>query len=522
MKISILDCTLRDGGYVNNFNFGVNRIHLIKEKLRDANIEIIECGFLQSGKNDPGRTLYGRVEQIQLPQKRDGQMYVAMITHNDIGAAEVAPYQPGYVDGLRLSFHNHGSEWEDTKCLARKMMDKGYKVFIQPVGTAFYTDEELLKLIKDVNELDPFAFYIVDTLGSMYKNDLLRKFFLVEHNLNKNICLGFHSHNNMQLSFANAMTLLELHTDRHIILDSSVFGMGRGAGNLNTELIAHFINSNIDKRYDLVPILELIDDAILPIYKYTPWGFSEPYYLSAIMGVHPNHASYLIDKQSVGMAKIFDLLGRLPVSNRHIFVKQDIEKLYHAEMANNVEDSAAIEELSDKIRDRDVLVIAPGGSVRTHSDTINKYIKSKRPFVVSLNFVPDGISPDLVFVSNRKRFEQLGRRDLSIAVTSNVNAEGITGAYVINYDSLIHGESDSSGIMVLGLLIRLGAKHATLAGYDGFTVGSNHYNESLDNYMPSETAASLNNSMHRRLREVGKILPIEFITPSVYKVKDDD
>lgn len=294
MKISILDCTLRDGGYVNDFNFGIKRINKVREKLQDANIEIIECGFLQSGKNDPEKTLYGNVESINVPEKQNSQMYVAMIAIGDITADEIAPYRPGYIDGIRISFHNGSKEWDDAKLLAKDVMAKGYKVFIQPIGTAFYSDSELLSLIEDVNELDPFAFYIVDTLGSMYKNDLLRLFFLVDHNLNNNICIGFHSHNNMQLSFANAMTLLELHTDRHVILDSSVFGMGRGAGNLNTELITHFINKNLEKRYDLVPILELIDDVILPIYKYASWGFSEPYYLSAIMGVHPNYASYLI------------------------------------------------------------------------------------------------------------------------------------------------------------------------------------------------------------------------------------
>jgi 4-hydroxy 2-oxovalerate aldolase len=298
--------------------------------------------------------------------------------------------------------------------------------------------------------------------------------------------------------------------------------MGRGAGNLNTELITHFINCNIEERYDLVPILELIDDAILPIYKYTPWGFSEPYYLSAIMGVHPNHASYLIDKQSVGMAKIFDLLNRLPASNRHIFVKKDIENLYRAEMAHNVEDSAAIKELSDRVRGRDVLVIAPGASIRTQSDKIKRYIGSKRPFVITLNFIPDSIAPDLVFVSNRKRFEQLGRHDLPIAVTSNVRMDGKTGAYVINYDSLLQEDYDSSGIIVLRFLIRLGVKRALLAGYDGFTVGVNHYNDKLDSYLLPETVASLNNSMGRYLREITGILPLEFITPSVYEVTNGD
>jgi len=521
MKISILDCTLRDGGYVNNFRFGVNRIQTIKEKLCDANIEIIECGFLQSGKNDPEYSLYGSVEQIQFPQNCGKRMFVAMIAYGEISAEEIAPYQPGYIEGIRLTFHNN-IEWNDTKRLAINLMDKGYKVFIQLVGTAFCPDDELLKLIKDVNMLNPFAFYIVDTLGSMYKNDLLRKFFLVEHNLAKNICLGFHSHNNMQLSFANSMMLLELHTDRHIIIDSSVFGMGRGAGNLNTELITHYINYNIEKRYDLIPLLELIDDVILPIYKYNTWGFSEPYYLSAILDVHPNYSTYLVDRQSIGMTKIFEILNKLPDNSKHLFMKQDIEALYYKEMSHNVEDSEAIQELAAKVGGKEVLVIAPGSSIRMHLTTINEYIESVCPFVISLNFVPDGISPDLVFVSNRKRFKQLGQVGLPIAVTSNIGINGVSGVYVIDYDSLLQEASDSSGIMVLRFLMRLGVKSAKLAGYDGFTGGDNHYSEKLDNYLSAETVSTLNDSMNRQLSEIGKHLPLSFITPSAYEVKDND
>ena len=520
MKISILDCTLRDGGYVNDFRFGLNRISKIKVKLCEANVEIIECGFLQSGKNDPEYTLYGSVEQIQLPEEVSDKMYVAMIAFGEIRAEHISPYKPGYINGIRLTFHN--DEWEETKILSKKLMDKGYKVFIQPVGTLSYTDEDLLALISEVNTLNPYAFYLVDTLGSMYKNDLLRKFFLIEHNLAEGICFGLHSHNNMQLSFANAMTLLELHTDRHIIIDSSVFGMGRGAGNLNTELITHYINCNIENRYDLIPLLELIDDAILPIYKYTPWGFSAPYYLSAIKGVHPNHASYLMDKQSVGMAKISDLLNRLPISSRHLFVKQEVEQLYHDDMANKVEDTAAINDLKAKIGGRDVLVMAPGGSIRTHSHTITRFIEKYNPFIISLNFVPDEISPDLVFVSNRKRFEQLGDKSKPLAITSNISINEQSCAYVIDYDTLLSGVSDFSGIMVLRFLLRLGIKSANLAGYDGFTDSINHYYQELDSLYLPETLTSLNNSMREQLAAVGESLSIEFITPSIYETQAND
>jgi len=453
-----------------------------------------------------------------LPKERGEHMFVAMIAYGEISAEEIASRQPDYIDGIRLTFHN--SEWEDTKRLALDLMGKGYKVFIQPVGTTSYTDEELMALIKEVNDLMPYAFYLVDTLGLMYKNDLLRMFFLVEHNLAKGICFGYHSHNNMQLSFANAMTLLELHTNRHIIIDSSVFGMGRGVGNLNTELITHFINSNIETRYDLIPLLELIDDIILPIYKYTPWGFSEPFYLSAIMNVHPNYAAYLIDKQSIGMTQIAEILGKLSKDDGHLFKKSNIEALYHAEMSNMVEDSSSIAELSAKIRSRKVLVIAPGNSVSTHFRQIKEYIEAARPFVMSLNFVPEDIALDLVFISNRKRFMQLKSSAFPIAITSNIRNLSIKSVYVINYDSLISENLDYSGIMALRFISRLGVTHVSLAGYDGFTGGADHYNDTLDSYLSAESVAALNDSMSKQLSDIGKTISLEFITPSVYMARE--
>jgi len=520
MKTSILDCTLRDGGYVNSFRFGVNRIQSITEKLCAANIEMIECGFMRTGKNDPECSLYGSVDQIKLPKEREGRMFLAMIAYGEITADEIAPRQPHHIDGIRLSFHN--DEWEETREFALNLMEKGYIVFIQPIGTISYTDMELLTLIDEVNKLKPFALYIVDTLGSMYKNDLLRMFYLLENNLDRSICIGYHAHNNLQLAFANAMSLMELHTDRHMIFDSSVFGMGRGAGNLNTELITHFINSNIEDRYNLVPLLEIIDDIVLPINAQFSWGFSEPYYLSAIMGVHPNYASYLLDKHSMNMTKIFELLGNIPGDDKHLFIKKNIEEVYHAEMSHVIEDSVAVEELAGIVNKREILVLAPGSSVKTHAAELKEYIQTKSPYVISLNFVPEEITPDLIFVSNRKRFERMEHGDLPIAVTSNIGSKGVKGAYVIDYDSLLRDSFDLSGIMVLRFIMRLGAEKAALAGYDGFTGGGDYYRDSLESHHNAQAVTNLNESMNKQLLDINKEMPLSFVTPTPYKVSSND
>lgn len=242
--ISILDCTLRDGGYINDFNFGRKCISEIISSLAQAKIEIIECGFLKSGANDPDKSLFGSVSAIamHLPDNKDGTMYVAMIAYGDIPIEEIEPYDGTSISGIRLTFHEQ--DIDRAFDFANRLSDKGYKVFIQPVGTATYTDKALLDLIEKVNTMHPFAFYLVDTLGTMYKNNLLRMFYLVDNNLAPDVRVGFHSHNNLQLSFSNAQELIGLNSKRNIIIDSSVFGMGRGAGNLCTELLTQYINEN--------------------------------------------------------------------------------------------------------------------------------------------------------------------------------------------------------------------------------------------------------------------------------------
>ena len=311
-KISLLDCTLRDGGYINDFAFGKQTIASVVSGLADAGIEIVECGFLKSGADDADKSLFGSVEAIvpYLPEKRNGRtMFVAMIAYGDISAEEISDCG-GAVEGIRLTFHE--KELDEALAFAACLKGKGYKVFFQPVGTTTYTDGALLRLIEKVNELRPFAFYLVDTLGAMYKNDLLRMFYLVDNNLRADVRIGFHSHNNLQLSFSNAQELILMHSKREIIIDTSVYGMGRGAGNLCTELLTQYINENIESKYDLLPVLECIDEYIMPIFLRHPWGYSVPYYLAAVNGCHPNYATYLVNRQTLRVRDINSVIKSIP------------------------------------------------------------------------------------------------------------------------------------------------------------------------------------------------------------------
>ncbi len=527
-KISILDCTLRDGGYVNDFNFGNTVIKSIISKLSKANIDIIECGWLKSGTTDENRSRYSSIEVLKnvIGIKNPNLMYVAMIQYGAISNDEVAPLDPASIDGIRITFHEH--EIDDAFVLGKQLLDKGYKVFMQPVGTTSYSDGALINLIEKINSLNPFAFYLVDTLGTMYKNDLLRMFYLIDHNLNKGITFGFHSHNNLQLSFANAQELMGLSTSRNIILDSSVYGMGRGAGNLNTELLTQYINSVQGLKYDNLEVLEILDEYIKPLSLKYKWGYDAAYYIASITGCHPNYASFLLNKQTLHIQDINAILNNLDVAKRDLYDKTYIGEEYIKYMSRYVDDQSALSKINDWIGDRQVLLLAPGKSLRNSTNKINNLIINNKYCVISVNFKPTDIKTDMMFISNIKRFssiEELINKssvDFKIVATSNILTENAENIAILNYSSYINEEQcivDNAGLMCINLLKKIGVTEITLAGFDGFSVNSddNFYKSSLKVDVETERLLKMNKATAEKLKQLSSHIKINYFSNSAYK-----
>ena len=242
-KIQILDCTLRDGGYCNQWKFGSQNIKKIIRGLTSANIDIIECGFLTDRVSyHPDATKFTSVFDANafLPEARAGNLYVLMMNHGEYDVNRIPQYTDGMIDGIRGAFHKKDMDKALQECKILKK--KGYKVFVQAMVSLLYSEEEFLNLIWNVNEIEPYAFYIVDSFGTMKSRDLVRLFHMIDRNMKQSIRIGFHSHNNMQLAFSNAQQFLNMQSYRRMIVDASVYGMGRGAGNLNTELFVGYLN----------------------------------------------------------------------------------------------------------------------------------------------------------------------------------------------------------------------------------------------------------------------------------------
>ena len=221
---------------------------------------------------------------------------------------------------------------QDLKALdfCKELKAKGYGVFINPMHTSIYTCDELLKLIANINIISPYGFTVTDTTGSMTEKDVISIFSIIDKNLDSGIKLCFHSHNNLQLSFAHVQSLVKLIKSRELIVDATLSGMGRGAGNLCTELIVKYLKDNYDNNYDLIPILRSIDTKISPILKNNYWGYSIPYYLTAINHCHPNYAKYMIEKYSASNECIRKVIALIPQEFKTNFNSQIIDEIYNS------------------------------------------------------------------------------------------------------------------------------------------------------------------------------------------------
>ena len=515
-NIQMLDCTLRDGGYCNEWRFGFDNVRKITHGLQKAGIEIIECGFITNTVSyDPDVTRYTNVEDIAkiIPENRQGKIFVAMMNYGEYNIDDLSYNDGNSIDGIRVAFHK--KDMQAAMDLCHQIKAKGYLVFVQAMVSLAYSDEEFLTLIQRANELNPYAFYIVDSFGMMKGKDLTRIFYVVEHNLNEDIWIGFHSHNNMQLAYSNAQQLTRVQTSRNLIMDSSIYGMGRGAGNLNTELFMEYLNENAGKKYQLKPILTLIDEILNEFYQRNYWGYSLPNYISAVHNAHPNYAGYLDDKKTLtieGMNDIFDLMNE---DKKVSFDKEYIEELYLKYMATDKVYEEHETELKTKFRGKKILLVAPGKSSVDELEKIRAFALED-VVVISVNYAYDGVDPDFVFLSNLRRFRELDESEKGkCIVTSNIPADDVY--YQTKYSNLLNSEesvSDNAGLMAIRFLMEYEVEGIYLAGFDGYS------HDACENYGHSEMAFITRNAvldvinvgMIKVLKEYKKKVKIEFLT----------
>lgn len=516
-KIHVLDCTLRDGGYCNEWAFGFDNAKKITSSLVESGIEIIECGFLTNKTTyNKDVTKFTNLEQIAtiIPESRYGKTFVAMINYGEFKAEGIQPYDGTSIDGIRVAFHK--KDLKDALELCREIKSKGYKAFVQPMVSLSYTDEEFIELIRRVNDIEPYAFYIVDSFGMMKCKDLTRLFYMIEHNLKNDIWIGFHSHNNLQLAYSNAQNLVDIQTNRDLIIDSSVYGMGRGAGNLNTELFVDYLNDNVGKSYMIKPLLTIIDDILNDFYQQNYWGYSLPNYLSAKYHAHPNYASYLDDKKTLTVESMSEIFEMMSADKRYEFDKAYIENLYLQYMSTGQAQELHKEELKSLLKGKKVLLIAPGKSSSEEKDLISSFSSNDDVITISINSDYAYTNTDFIFLSNLRRFRELDESKRSkCIVTSNIPADNV---YLqTKYQDLLNNVvtvEDNAGMMAIKLMTHYKVEEIYLAGFDGYShvTEENYADDNAAFITRNAVLDAMNEGMTKVLSQLKETVNISFLT----------
>ena len=516
-KVKLLDCTLRDGGYINDWNFGAKGISAIIKKLEKTGIEMIEVGFLKGEVYNPDKTLFPDIHSIEkvLVNKKKDVLYVAMMDMNAPVALErITPFDGKSVDGIRVIFKKNKISEAYEMCKQVKRL--GYKTFVNFVSTDAYTDKEFIEGIELFNSINPDGVTIVDTFGLLKRKNFRRLVAIADNNLNEDTMLCYHAHNNLQQAFGNAEVMVEMNLKRDIAVDACVFGMGRGAGNLNLELFAEYMNDNYDANYQISPMLEIMDEYLSEFYKTKFWGYSLPLYLSASYGCHPNYAIYFAEKNTLSEKAMSELLRGIGDEDRYVFHKDKAEQYYKEYMETNINDSKTLESLAKRFRGREVLLLAPGSSLKEYKNKIEACIKSET-VVMSVNFFDENFPIHYTFFGNNRRYNQsVDDCGSQVIATSNVKTLAKT-KYVVNFSGLT-GTSretfDNSGLMALRLLLKLGVKSVQIAGMDGGDKRQ-YYKNGFEAYN-SKGDFEKDNLVAAELGQIGRELPIEFITPTKY------
>jgi len=495
-NFQILDCTIRDGGYLNNWQFDKILVRETYRAVSKAGIDIIEIGFRGMDKNFD-RKKYGlwRFSDEDILRETingiDGASLALMADFGKIDIDDFAKAKDSVVDMVRVAAHK--DDLPDAVKLLEQIKEKGYQVSLNAMGYSNYTNSEKKKIIELLKKSNIDFIYVVDSYGSMFPGELKAVFEpLLEI---PKIKVGFHSHNSLQMAFAN--TLEAIRCGVHIV-DSTFYGMGRGAGNLPTEIIVLYMKLLGKKKYNVTPILNCIDAYFLPLRKEIEWGYQLPFMLSGMYKCHSNYAKALVEYREYTIEDICKAMEYIKERNLTEYSPQILKEIIEGSIVGSAKAEAAVKKPKGRVKKisvsylnrhkgRDFLVLANGPMLKEYKEKIDKFIKKVNPVVLGANNLSGLFVPDYHAFNNKRRFvnyvdtvSEKSKLLLSEHFPKEMIKEYTKKNYgklyykdVINADfgiknGTIETNCRTISILLIGIAIVMGARRVFVAGMDGY------------------------------------------------------
>ncbi|WPU65821.1 hypothetical protein [Peredibacter starrii] len=489
-RINILDCTLRDGGYYTNWDFDNSVVDAYCKELNELPVEYVEVGYRSPAKKEYlGRFFYLPKLVLQdLRKKLPSKKLVVMLNLKDI-SVELLPSLIGDLKGqvAMIRIVSAPSEIQEAMKICKAIKLMGFEVGINMMYMSKWSNSDVEKIQNALPNLKEAAdiLYLVDSYGGVTPE----QFRNIIRTL-KPLCpvpLGFHGHNNIELALANAIVGLEEGLEN---FDTTVLGMGRGAGNLKTELFLIYLESaDVLKSLNLNAIAQIVN-AFTPLQQQYGWGTNVPYMISGSKNLPQKEVMDWMGMKRYDIDNIVVALQGMVAKNSNVQIKP-------------------IDNLINKRSFKKAIIIGGGPSVKSHNEAIFEYV-SKNPDALlvssSTHYAGDwlktGLEQVICLMGNEgKKIDHLDQfmdtKNISFVFPTSPRAMGLyvpegiqKNCYELDGDCLLKGTpSDAPLSLAMELALRFKVSEIELIGFDGY---AHLQGEAVDFDLHSETQKIIN------------------------------
>lgn len=383
--IVFLDCTLRDGGYYNNWDFSHELIHEYLDAMQAAGVDVVELG-LRSLNNTGFKgacafTTDDFIRSVSIPADLTvGVMVNGSELVGDVPQQEAlerlfpntAADSP--VDLVRIACHVH--EFAQALPAANWLKERGYKVGFNLMQVADRTEDEIKALARQATAYPLDALYFADSMGSMNPDQTAQIIQWLRSEWSG--ALGIHTHDNLGLALSNTLRALD---EGVTWVDSTVTGMGRGPGNARTEELAIELAEQRGQQVNLVPLMALLREHFVPMQAHYSWGTNPYYYLAGKYGIHPTYIQEMLSDSRYSEEDVLAVIEHLRAEGGKKFSLNTLDAARHF-YRGEAKGSWSPKEV---FAGRDVLLLGTGPGVAQHRQALERYIRKAKPLVLALN-----------------------------------------------------------------------------------------------------------------------------------------
>lgn len=509
---AILDCTIRDGGYVNNWDFDKKFVKELYRNISRSGVDILEIGFRNKKSGTEKGLWYSVPERIidQICKGVSGIPLALMVDYGRFAHSDIPPASSSMVKMYRLASHKENILSAIKAC--ERIKKKGYAVSLQFMGITNYAREDFKSLVAPLKDSAIDYLYFADSYGSLFPQDVERYVDMFRV-FNKKI--GFHAHDSLQLAFANT---LEAVNNGVAIVDATVYGIGRGTGNLPLETLIVFFERTLQhSRYNSIPILDLIDRYFVSLKNEFKWGYSLPGMLSGIFKIHPNYAKSLIEYREFNVDEMVKFFEFVKSCNPTGFDKSIIERIFRSGFISQSVDALphnGVKSLNagdiarkytvpyrDRHKNKDFLILANGPTLKEYRHEIDKFITKFSPVTIGANYLGGLFIPDYHIFSNKKRFIQYidsVHKKSALLLSTSFDKNFISQYTDRDFEWLVHLENPSTdfgisqgvittncrtvAVLAIATAIVMGGRRIFVVGLDGYKNKENFLSHSIHFY----------------------------------------